>query len=46
MKQDPVYKGGCFCGAVKLTVLRVRDGLPKLRDVPRGMGGSGESIDQ
>ena len=26
------------------TVLRVRDGLPKLRDVPKEMGGSGEAI--
>jgi hypothetical protein len=26
------------------TVLRVRDGLPKMKDVPKEMGGSGESL--
>ena len=26
------------------TVLRVRDGLPKMRDVPKEMGGSGETL--
>jgi hypothetical protein len=26
------------------TVLRIKDGLPKLKDVPEEMGGSGESI--
>ena len=27
-------------------VLRVRDGLPKLRDFPKEMGGSGESLEE
>jgi hypothetical protein len=26
------------------TVLRIRDGLPKMKDVPKEMGGSGESL--
>ncbi len=26
------------------TVLRVRDGLPKMKDVPKEMGGSGETL--
>lgn len=26
------------------TVLRIKDGLPKLKDVPEELGGSGESI--
>jgi hypothetical protein len=26
------------------TVLRIRDGLPKLKDVPKEMGGSGEAL--
>jgi len=26
------------------TVLRIRDGLPKMRDVPKEMGGSGETL--
>jgi hypothetical protein len=25
-------------------VLRVRDGLPKMKDVPKEMGGSGETL--
>lgn len=28
------------------TRLRLRDGLPKLKDVPKEMGGSGESLDE
>ena len=28
------------------TVLRINDGLPKMKDVPREMGGSGISIDE
>ena len=26
------------------TVLRIRDGVPKLKDVPKEMGGSGASV--
>ena len=26
------------------TVLRIKDGLPKLKDVPKEMGGSGEAM--
>jgi len=26
------------------TVLRIRDGLPKMKDVPKEMGGSGVSL--
>jgi hypothetical protein len=26
------------------TVLRMRDGLPKMRDLPKEMGGSGETV--
>jgi len=26
------------------TVLRIKDGLPKLKDVPAEMGGSGDSL--
>ena len=26
------------------TVLRVRDGLPKMKDMPKEMGGSGETL--
>ena len=26
------------------TVMRVRDGLPKLKDLPKELGGSGESV--
>ena len=26
------------------TKLRIRDGLPKMKDVPKGMGGSGVSL--
>jgi hypothetical protein len=26
------------------TVLRIRDGLPKLKDVPKELGGSGEAL--
>jgi hypothetical protein len=37
------YKGKCFCGAVE-AVLRVQDGLPKLKDFPKEFGGSGESL--
>jgi hypothetical protein len=25
-------------------VLRIRDGLPKMKDVPKEMGGSGETL--
>ncbi len=28
------------------TVLRVRDGLPKMKDVPKEMGGSGETLSE
>jgi hypothetical protein len=38
------HAGSCFCEAVKLVVLRMRDGLPKLRDFPAEMGGSGEAV--
>ena len=26
------------------TVLRIKDGLPKLKDVPKEMGGSGDAV--
>jgi len=26
------------------TVLRIKDGLPKLKDVPKEMGGSGDAL--
>ena len=26
------------------TVLRIRDGLPKMKDMPKEMGGSGETL--
>jgi hypothetical protein len=26
------------------TVLRIRDGLPKMKDLPKEMGGSGETL--
>jgi hypothetical protein len=50
------YKGSCFCGAVQFTVggepaamgychcESCRRGLPKLKDPPMGMGGSGLGI--
>ncbi|MNX49994.1 hypothetical protein D3C86_806090 [compost metagenome] len=28
------------------TVLRIKDGLPKLKDVPSELGGSGVSVDE
>ena len=28
------------------TVLRIKDGLPKLKDVPEELGGSGISVDE
>ncbi|MNN93897.1 hypothetical protein D3C81_2124370 [compost metagenome] len=28
------------------TVLRIKDGLPKLKDVPKESGGSGENVDE
>ncbi len=41
--------GACFCGAVALevsgeTVLRMRDGLPKFKDFPAELGGSGATL--
>lgn len=28
------------------TVLRIKDGLPKLKDIPNELGGSGISVDE
>ena len=45
------HSGACFCGAVALevvnyaeTVLRMQDGLPKLKDFPAELGGSGAGV--
>ncbi len=40
---DFPYKAGVHVHYQE-TVLRIRDGLPKLKDVPKEMGGSGASI--
>ncbi len=43
------YQGQCLCGAVTIevyesTVLPMKDGLPKLKDFPTELGGSGETL--
>ena len=49
MSNEKAYKGSCFCGAAvhvhyQETKLRIKDGLPKMKDVPKEMGGSGVSV--
>ena len=48
VRAEPVAMGLPFRAAVHVnyhdTVLRMRDGLPKLQDDPAEMGGSGASV--
>lgn len=37
---EPVAMGYCHCASCR----HVRDGLPKMKDMPKEMGGSGETI--
>ena len=56
MDTNRTCMGSCFCGTVELSVepglhvnyaeavLRIKDGLPKMKDLPKEMGGSGELV--